>query len=249
LLKWVFEKSGLEIEAYRSPALDRRLPACLRLLRVPTTEHARDLLERRPDLIPRVLGAILIGVSDFFRDAPVFAEIERHVLPRLLAERERVRVCSLGCSGGQELYSVAMLVAEAGALDRVDFLGLDRRPEAVWRAARGRFAPTEVACLQPERLARFFEPDGTGWRARPDFAARLRWQAGDLLQPLTEAPWDLVLCRNVLIYLRPERSAAVWETLRAALLPGGYLITGKAEKAPPGLPLRRLAPSIYRRAA
>ena len=246
LIGWVFKKSGLDVTAYRSPALDRRLPACLRLLRVPTPEHAQNLMERRPELIPAVLGTILIGVSDFFRDAAVFAEIERRVLPRLLAVRDRVRICSIGCSSGQELYSLAMLAAEAGALDRVELFGLDRRPEAVARATRGRFSQTEVARLSPARLDRFFEPDGAGWRARPYLASALSWQTADLFALRAEERWDLVLCRNVLIYLRSEKAANVWETLRASLSPGGVLITGKAEKAPAGLPLIRIAPSIYR---
>ncbi len=246
LIRWVFEKSGLDIGAYRSPALDRRLPACLRLLRVPTAECARDLMERRPELIAAVLGTILIGVSDFFRDPSVFAEIERKVLPRLLALRERVRICSIGCSSGQELYSMAMLAAEASALDRVELLGLDRRPEAIACAARGRFSKGEVARLSPGRVERFFEPDGAGWRVRPYLASALSWRSADLISLRAEEPWDLILCRNLLIYIRPDRASAVWESLCASLTPGGFLVTGKAEKAPAGLPLIRLAPSIYR---
>lgn len=246
LFTWLFGKCGLDIRAYRSPALDRRLPACLRLLRVPTAESARALLESRPELKPAALGAILIGVSDFFRDPVVFGGIEHLVLPRLFAEKRRVRVCSIGCSSGQELLSVAMLAAEAGALERTSLLGLDRRPEAIERAARGVYSQNEVARLPPERLAGFFEREGESWKVRPGLASACHWRTADLFQLRAEEPWDLVLCRNILIYVRHERAVAVWENLHASLAPGGFLITGKAEKAPAGLPLSRVAPSIYR---
>jgi chemotaxis methyl-accepting protein methylase len=246
-LLWLLRRAGLDQGAYRAAALQRRLSACLRLLRVPTPDAARDLLERRPELVSSALGAILIGVSHFFRDGPVFDSLETQVLPALLGTRARTRICSLGCSTGQELYSVAMLLAERGALGLCHLSGVDCRPEAIATAANGLFTAAEVVGVPPVRLAKFFTPATQGrWRIVPELVAAARWRRADLLAPDTET-WDLILCRNVLIYLRPQSAAHVWRELAARLSPGGVLITGKAEKPPAGSPFTRIAPSTFLR--
>ncbi len=249
---WLFEQSRLDSSAYRSAALDRRLPACLRMLRTPSPESARELLQQRPELLSFALGTVLIGVSDFFRDEVVFRALQELALPQLFAESERVRVLSLGCSNGQELYSVAMLAAGQRSLDRLDLLGVDRRPEAIAAARRGVYSKAEVANLSPTHLKRFFVSEGERWRLVPWLRSAANWEIDDLLALKAGdtwrrgGHWDLVLCRNLLIYLRPERGNALWRAILERLRPGAFLVTGRAEKPPADLPLLRLRPSVYR---
>lgn len=245
-LAWLLERAGLDHRAYRGSALQRRLPACLRQLRVPTGEAARALLERRPELLPFAVGTVLIGVSHFFRDTAVFDGLAREALPALLRTGGRLRICSLGCSRGQELYSIAMLLAEAGALGRCELLGLDCRDEAVAAAERGVYTDGEVAMVAPARRQRFFEPVNGHWAIKPELRRATRWMRGDLFAPRGET-WDLLLCRNVMIYLRPATAERVWAGLRERLAPGGFLVTGKAEKPPASAPFLRVAPSLFLR--
>ncbi len=246
-LAWLLERSGLDSRAYRGSALARRLPACLRRLTASSPEAARALIERSPALLPMALGSVLIGASDFFRDAAVFDHLERQLLTALLEKRPAPHICSLGCSKGQELVSVAILLAERGGLSRCRLLGIDCRPEAVAYAARGRYSADEVAdSVSPVRLARFFTPQHGEWKTAPELAASLHWRQGDLLAPDDEIH-DLILCRNLLIYLRPEAAAQAWRQLEQRLAPGGFLVTGKAERPPRGSRLVRVSPSIFLR--
>lgn len=244
-LVWLFAQAGLDHRAYRAAALERRLPACLRQLRAASPEAARALLEKHPERVPFALGTILIGVSEFFRDDALFRALGAEVLPRLLRDRPRLRVCSVGCSNGQELYSIAIQLAELGALDRCELHGMDCREEAVGRATLGLYGPNDLRNVGEDRLRRFFRPVGGNWAITPMLRDAARWRVADLFS-LPEERFDLILCRNLMIYLAPEPVARAWDLLRSRLLPGGFLVTGKAERPPSTIPLLRVARSLYR---
>ncbi|CAM2963963.1 CheR family methyltransferase [Rariglobus hedericola] len=247
LMAWMLERAGLEPAAYRPAAMQRRVSACLRQLRVSTPDSARELLERKPEMLPFALNTVLIGVSEFFRDRAAFDYLESEVLPQLLKTRGGLRVCSAGSSGGQELYSVAMLLAEAGVLEACALLGVDCRSDAIKRAAKGVYSAEDMAGIEPERCRRFFEIAGLRWMVQPVLKKQIQWEAADLLTFKADAPFDLILFRNVSIYLNEAHGTETWGRLCDQLTPGGFLITGKAEKPPATLPLVRVAHSIYRK--
>jgi chemotaxis methyl-accepting protein methylase len=192
-------------------------------------------------------------VTSFFRDAGVFATIAQVILPRITDKpaRERIvaRVWSAGCSDGAELYSLAMLLAQRRVLDRCCLLGSDCRLEATRRAAEGRFpAPNAERDIPPALLATYFQPDSDNhYVARPCLRALIQWRTADVLHVQEPGPWDLILCRNLAMYLRGEAAARLWRALEAGLRPGGFLVLGKAERPHGAATLSPIAPCVYRR--
>jgi chemotaxis protein methyltransferase CheR len=242
---WLFERSGLFAAHYRPATLRRRLPAVLRVLRVGSIEEARSLLERSPGLVPAAISAALIGVTSFFRDAPVFDLLRRRVLPEITATG-RARIWSAGCSDGAELFSVAILLAELGRLERAELLGTDCRGDAVRTAERGSFDSLAVHELVPETLARHFDAEPPRWRVAAPLRAAARFRLANVLLAAETGPWDLILCRNVAIYLEDEPAEALWHRLAGALRPGGHLVVGKAERPVASRPLYPVGPCVYR---
>ena len=248
-IDWLFCEAGLNPVAYRPAALSRRLPACLRALRVSSTDSAKVCLEREPSLLGRAVDALLLGVSGFFRDKRVFEQLSGSVLPELLSGGRGLRVCSAGCSDGQELYSVAMLLEQLGGLAQSYLLGLDCRTNALTRARFGWFPAGELEGVTAELRERFFRLEASGARISPELRQRTRWVQGDLLAPYEPVPaWDLILFRNVGIYLTPQAAASVCERLVGQLRPGAVLASGKAERPPADVPLKRIGPCLYRKA-
>lgn len=246
-VSWVLELAGIDGASYRPRLLQRRGAACLRQLDAPSAEAARRRIEESPGLLRDALNALLIGVSSFFRDPAVFDSIRDLILPELERKRGGLRLASVGCSGGQELYSVAMLLADAGLLERAELWGVDCRPDAVFSASRGRYPWPEVREMsEPVRQA-LFERDLDEWVVRRKVKARTRWHVADVVSYQAESPWDVVLLRNVTIYFQPERAAKTWERWVAQLAPRGHLVTGTADRPGPRLPLRRIAPCVYRK--
>jgi chemotaxis protein methyltransferase CheR len=251
LLRSTFEPAGLCEDLYQPSALLRRLPACLRALRAQSPEQGRALIEADPARRALAFETMLIGTTWFLRDPPVFEELNR-ILPSLAKRRRSLdglqgtglRVWSVGCSEGVELYSVAMLLSEAGMLDGGELLGSDCRPRAIERARQARYSANILHAMPPELRQKYFHEDGKSLVPRRELRDAVRWQVANVLRCEDVDAWDLVLCRNLAIYLSPAVAEDLWHRLARALRPGGLLVAGKAER-PVVKGLRRIEPCIY----
>ncbi len=229
-VRWLFRMGDLDAGQYRPETLGRRLPACLRAIHAADVREARRMLERNPSLVPAAPSAIVIGVSSFFRDEGVFDYLTYHVLPGLPCHSRRARIWSAACSEGQEPYSVAMLLSELGRLDRTDLLATDCRRDAVARAKEGVYDEHLMRGVPASWLMKYFSSEQNHWRVSEALRNAVEFRAADLLQICEPGGWDLILCRNAGMYLRPEDAGPLWQRLEEALHPGGYLVLGKAER-------------------
>jgi chemotaxis methyl-accepting protein methylase len=248
LIDLALRRSGLDPSCYRLPPLIRRVAACLRALRVETVEQAAELVAGSADKASTAINSLLIGATGFFRDPRVFAELESLVIPRLLKKSPHPRVWSAACSTGAELYSVGMLLEERGSLAPGQLCGTDCRESCVRSGLRGVYHGTGMDGVSHSRIARHFTEHAGLFEVRPEIRAAASWGIDDLNrneEPTARKTFhDLILCRNVAIYLDPAAVQQLWRRLAAALAPGGFLIVGKAEKI--NLPqFRRIAPCIY----
>lgn len=247
LAAWILSRCGLDPDAYRLETTGRRVPACLRRLRVSTSVEAQELLINFPVLLPVALGTVLIGVSSFFREPTIFALLEQELRTAEANGLRRARVFSGGVSTGQELYSIAILLDELGLLEQSELLGVDCRPNAITHAQQGTYDEAELLALTPSQRDRYFPLQNGARTACERLKSRMRWECADLLTYEDIGPRDLILFRNVAIYLRPEALEPIWTRLSQHLVLNGILVTGKGEQPLPSLPLLRTAPSIYRR--
>lgn len=244
---WLFHRAGLNAADYRCETIKRRVPACLRALRVESLAAVRAAVHRSPELLHVAINALVIGVTGFFRDPPVFDVLRDMVLPELLARPSGPRVWSAGCSDGAELYSIAILLAERGAVHCAELLGTDCRTEALARARVGAYDPAAVRNVSPLLLGRYFTCEGPDWRLHPYLRATAQWRCGNVMTTPEPGAWDLLLCRNMAIYLHAAAATRMWRALQDCLRPGGYLVLGKAERPLGATGLRAVAPCVYRR--
>lgn len=246
-IAWLFERAGLNLEDYRLETLKRRIPACLRALRLDSIVEVCTAVERQPDLLKPVISTLVIGVTSFFRDSQVFSDIEQKALSELLARSSEPRIWSVGCSDGAELYSVAMLVAERGVLKECTLLGTDCRSDAILRAKEGRYDAAAMKSVAGPLIARYFREDRGLWQIHPDLRAKAHWRQEDVIRTSEPGVWDMILCRNMAIYLQPSAVGRLWMRLAECLRPGGILVTGKAERPYGAARLRAIGPCIYQR--
>lgn len=186
-------------------------------------------------LIQAVVEALLNHETSFFRDRAIFTLLSEQILPGLAAVRpadRRLRLWSAGCATGQEPYSLAMMVEDGGAAWtgwRTELLGTDVSPAAVAQARLGRYSQFEVQRgLGVAELLRHFDQDGDQWRIKRPVAGHCRFAVHNLLDP-PPGRFDVVLCRNVLLYFPATARAQVFARLEAALAPDGVLILGAGE--------------------
>lgn len=198
----------------------------------------RVVAGREPGLADAVIEALLNHETFFFRDANAFALLGGQGLGRLQAARadsRRLRIWSAGCSTGQECYTLAMLFAdqaERWAGWTIEILGTDLSPEAVARARAGRFSQLEIQRGLPIRqMLRHFEQRGDQWHAASALRAAVSFRVHNLLDVPPFGPFDVVLCRNVLIYFSSDVRRLVFGRLASAIAPDGLLMLGAGETA------------------
>lgn len=226
-------RTGQQLAAYRSWRLDVALKPLLKEHGLASLDElVAELMECAiPGLDDRIVDALVNAETSFFRDAPVF-DLIGGAVARVEAEGRRARLWSAACSTGQEPLSLAMYFAErAGAAGVPDIVATDVSEAALARARAGRYTQFEVQRGLPiRRLMQWFEQVRDDWVAAPALTRTIQHRRLNLV---ADAPppgrFDIVLCRNVLIYLAPEMKSRVFATLAAALRPGGLLVLGAGE--------------------
>jgi chemotaxis protein methyltransferase CheR len=186
-------------------------------------------------LADRVVDALLNQETSFFRDALVIESVAT-ALEQLDATEpnRRARVWSAGCSGGQEIYSLAMTLIDRGnfrCASLPEMLASDVSASTVARARLGRFSQFEVQRGLPIRtLMRWFEPGGETWTIRPEMARAIKFRQQDLVKgAMPPGLFDIVLCRNVLLYFPQPVREQVLERLARSIRPDGLLVLGAGE--------------------
>jgi chemotaxis protein methyltransferase CheR len=232
------ERTGQELVPGRRWRLDAGLKQVMRRHDITNADvlAARAVMPGQRALAEDVVEALLNHETSFYRDLPLFTTLTGEALPSLAAERgdlRRLRIWCAGCSTGQEPYSLALTLAGNPAWRdwRIEIVGTDVSPAAIAQAREGRYSQFEVQRGLPIRqLVMHFEEDGEErWRVGAELRGRVTFQVHNLLEPMPGRPFDLVLCRNVLLYFTPERRAEVFAHLADAVVPNGVLMLGAGE--------------------
>src|SRR3954447_11051477 len=219
--------------------LETALSALLREREISTLDELITILVmgKEPSLSQRVVEALLNNETYFFRDRAPFDLLQRYALPELATRRaksKRLRIWSAGCSTGQEVYSLAMLFAEDPETWRgwtIDIVGTDVSTGCIDRARAGSYSQFEVQRgLGINQMIKWFEETADGWRAVEALRKPVRFQVHNLLEPSPHpGDFDIVLCRNVLLYLSPEKKALAFERLASAMAEDGWMMLGAGE--------------------
>jgi two-component system CheB/CheR fusion protein len=230
------KRTGVDFRLYKQPTVHRRMARRMVVRRVDTLERYFDLLLSEPGEIDALFDDLLIKVTGFFRDAPVFDALKETAFPSLArdrAEGDPLRVWIPGCSTGEEIYSIAISLLEyveaAGLSLSVQMFGSDASERVIERARAGIYDDSIVSALSPDRLRRYFSRTDAGYQINRnvrDLCIFSRHVLG-VDPPLSRM--DLISCRNLLIYLAPTLQQKVIDTLAYALRPAGYLLVGSSE--------------------
>lgn len=228
-------RRGFDLGMYKDRCIKRRIAARIRSLGYSDPRPYLDRLGEDEAEVELLLGALSIHVSQFFRNPSTYFSLERQVLPDLIHRvrdlgRSELRLWSAGCAGGEEAYSLALLMAElAPAEMKVAILGSDVSEGVLAQARQGLFPPARLTEVPPHLLDRYFRAEGGQYRLDAEVRRSVTFLRHDLLAPDDYAPADLILCRNVLIYFSREEQELILGRFAAALTPGGVLVLGRAE--------------------
>ena len=228
--------SGVDFSQYKFNTLYRRITRRMLLHKFDNLPDYAVALERDPAELEALYRDVLINVTSFFRNPEAFEALKTQVFPRLVQDRARheaVRVWTLGCSTGQEAYSVAMAFAEfadsAGSKVALQVFATDLSDDCIGTARAGLYPKDIAQDVSPERLQRFFvEVDGH-YRVTKSIRDACVFSRHNLLADPPFSRLDLISCRNLLIYLEPVLQQKVVPIFHYALKPAGFLWLGTSE--------------------
>ena len=241
-------RAGLKIDAEKTYLIESRLAPLARRECFSSSEALIDALRHGADdrLVWAAVEAMALPESEFFRDHQVFAQLAEEVAPALSRARgdEPLRIWNAACGSGQEIYSLAMMLADAPGVGKVELFASDLSERNLEKAQSGRYSQFEVQRGLPARmLVRHFEKDGDTFVLSPRIRQMVRWRRVNLMDDLTRiGQFDLILCRNVLGQLAPEAAVHVLRQIGEALAPGGGLVLGHNDSA--GKDFVRVAPDV-----
>lgn len=242
------KRAGLKVDPAKAYLVESRLAPLARRECFSSTEAFVAALRHGADdrLIWAAVEAMALPEREFFHDYKVFDALAHEVAPALSRARggEPVRIWSAACGAGQEIYSLAMLLADAPGVGKVELFASDLSERSLEKAQAGRYSQFEIQRGLPARmLVRHFEKDGESFVLSPRVRQMVRWRRVNLMDDLSRlGQFDLILCRGVLSQLAPEAGSRLMEQLRAGLAPGGALLLGPNDSA--GRNFVRVAPDL-----
>ena len=230
------DRTGNDLSCYKTNTIKRRITRRMNVLQIHDPVSFIRYLRENPDELDRLFAEVLISVTSFFRDPEAFDTLAAQALPDLLRSQrdgETFRVWVPGCATGEEAYSVAMVLVESMEKSqkkiKIQIFATDLDAGAIETARQGVYGEGIAADVSRERLERFFVKEGSLYRFRRDLREMLVFAPQNLIKDPPFINMDLIVCRNLLIYLNAEMQRWVVQSFHHALKSKGLLLLGSSE--------------------
>ena len=226
-LKRVFE---LDLTGYKRPQMERRINSLMRVLRIEGYDSFIDEMKKEQSIFNRFLDHLTINVSEFFRNQAQWDVLRDKIIPELLSKNSELKIWSAGCSTGQEPYSLAMMMEEHFPRVKYSILASDFDIRVLDKAKTGRYSEREISGMESKFLSKYFQKTGEEYNVKDDLKRKIVFKKHNLITERFETGFDLILCRNVVIYFTEETKATLYKNFFNSLKPGGILFTGSTEQ-------------------
>lgn len=249
ILSYLNEKRGFDFSGYRPPMIERRVGKRLLAVKSANFREYLSYLEEHPEELNSLIDVLTINVSRFFRETLTFEYIAARVLPAIVLRKagsldHSLRVWSAGCSTGDEPYSLAILINELMKKEDLkldlNIFATDIDEGALKKAQEGKYSFEFIENVKYGFLKKYFTIEDDSYLLNPEIKELVKFSLYDILDKKTYAPpesvfgnFDLILCRNLLIYFQTEHQEIIFDKLFRALTVNGYLVLGETETLPP----------------
>lgn len=244
----VKQRTGIDLSLYKEKQMKRRLTSLRNLRGYQTFKDYFEAMIRNEQLFDEFIDRITINVSEFWRNPQRWEELRQIFIPRLLADNPRLKCWSAACSSGDEPYSLAMLLAEQRALQQSSILATDIDERILNIAKSGVYAERSLRELPAGFINTYFtEQDSKTYVIKDELKRRIKFAKHNLLLDPFDSNYDLIICRNVMIYFTDEAKVGLYHKFAQSLKPGGILFVGSTEQifSPERYGLKTVATFFY----
>ncbi|WP_100488105.1 CheR family methyltransferase [Sporolactobacillus pectinivorans] len=224
-----FRLTGINLSLYKEEQMKRRLNTFRIRKNMPDFISFFSEMRKSDELLKEVLSRMTINVTEFYRNLPRWTILEKKI-QKLAEHKENISIWSAACSTGEEPYSLAMLLRKYVPDSRFSIVASDIDNDVLEKASEGRYLERAVAGLPPDDLQNYFVHDGLFYSASQTLKKSIRFIRHDLLSDPVPSHFDLVVCRNVLIYFTDGGKNIIYHKLSDSLKDGGILFVGSTEQ-------------------
>lgn len=224
------KKTGIDLSLYKEAQMKRRLTSLRDKRDFKNFSIYFETMTKDHDLFEEFLQRMTINVSEFFRNPQRWEVLENEILPRLLKEPSKLKVWSAACSTGEEPYSLVMLLRKYLNDRQYEVTATDLDQSILDRAIKGFYPERSIKDVPENMLKKYFKVDQMGYKVTEDVKDQIRFRRHNLLADKYEKGFDLIVCRNVMIYFTEQAKEEIYMNFSRALKPGGVLFVGSTEQ-------------------
>lgn len=221
---------NLDLTNYKNTQMERRITSLMQKNSIENLEKYYNILKVDNEKLKEFLNMLTINVTEFFRNPEKFEELEKKYIPELLKKTGRLKVWSAGCSIGAEVYSLAMIFDKMGILDKCELIASDFDDNIIKKARAGIYNKLEVGTIKSGYEKYFKLMSDDKYQVDTKLTSKVKFEKSDLLNSKFQTGFDLILCRNVVIYFTEEAKDQLYKKFHDSLRPGGVLFIGCTER-------------------
>ncbi|MCA1054639.1 protein-glutamate O-methyltransferase CheR [Rossellomorea aquimaris] len=223
-------KTGIDLSLYKEAQMKRRLTSLYEKKGFGSFQEYYKTLCMDDVQMAEFLDRMTINVSEFFRNYKRWEVLETKILPRLLKGKQNLKIWSAACSTGEEPYTLAMMLSNHLPLNQIKILATDLDDNALMRAKAAVYQERSLAEVPLDRKQKFFTPHGSLFKVNDDIRKTVTFKKQNLLADPFEKEFDLIVCRNVLIYFTEDAKDQLYKKFNSSLKHEGVLFVGSTEQ-------------------
>lgn len=227
--KWVHKELGINLSAYKPEQLNRRINSLMGRIGVKSLEEYTKLIQSESAQRLKFLDYITINVTEFFRNPELFVELEKLIKEKANNEGGNLKIWSAACSIGCEPYSLGIILDRLNLLKKCRIFATDIDNTILNRAQKGEYSDAEVKNITPADLNKYFKKNESTYCIDQSIKSAVTFKKHDLIEDNYESDFDLILCRNVVIYFNNEIKNVIYQKFSKSLKKGGLLFVGATE--------------------
>jgi len=228
----VLTLTKIDLNAYKERQMKRRIDSLIAKNKFKGYDDYVAAIKTKPDLLQEFVNYLTINVSEFYRNPEQWKVLENDILPTLMKSSSRLKIWSAACSTGDEPYTLAMILGKYMPLSNISILATDIDKQVLEKAQIGLYNEKSLAGLPKEYISKYFTTTAgkTAFQISNDIKKCVQFKQHNLLKDTYPTNFDLILCRNVLIYFTEEAKEEIYRKFNGTLRAGGYLFVGSTEQ-------------------
>ena len=223
-------KTGIDLALYKETQMKRRLTSLYEKRGYTSFNEYFQAINSDRELLYEFLDRMTINVSEFYRNYKRWEVLEKNILPKILQQANAPKIWSAACSTGEEPYTMVMILSKYLPLNKIHILATDIDEKAIARAKLGLYPERSLNELPHDMKRKYFTKEGSQYQISDEIKKAVTFKKHNLLADSFGGPFDLIICRNVLIYFTEEAKDILYHKFSNALNPSGILFVGSTEQ-------------------